>query len=129
MLFTVVNLEPDSLKTLGQLSQSLHYDGLLVVLSVDRDDRNLGGRKLGRDNDALVVSVSHDQGPDEPGRHAPTAGEHIFLLALFVLKFHIEGFGELLGQMVRSSSLKGLSVLHHGFDRIGMVGPREFLAL
>lgn len=66
-LVRVVDDGPDALllEFLVQLLDSLHDGGVLVPGANGDEDQLVGGQLGGKDQ-ALVIGVDHDQGPDEP---------------------------------------------------------------
>ena len=51
------------------------------------------------------------------------------LLAILVEEFGLKGLCEIGGEIMRCTSLEGLLVLHHCFDRIGPKGARKLFAI
>ena len=114
----VVDLhEPD-----GGLEHLLEFLGLgqhqvaALVVAPDGHDHGLALGHLGRDHQAGVVAVAHDQRADQPRAHAPARGPHELFSTLAGLVLHFEGLGEVLTQVVARARLQRLVVLHHAFD-------------
>ena len=70
----------------------------------------------------FIVAVCHNQSTHQSGRNAPASSPNVFQLAFLALKFHIKGLGKILSQKVTCSHLQGLTVLHHTFDTVGIIG-------
>ena len=66
--------------------------------------------------------MCHDQSTHQSGRNAPTRSPNVFQFTLFALKFHIKSFGKILSQKMTCSHLQRLSILHHPFYAIGIIG-------
>ena len=98
-----------------------------VVLINRHDDHVLRG-EAGRSDEAVVIGMRHDHAADEAGRDAPRSGVRILLRGVLVLETDIAGLSEVLTEVVRRSSLEGLTVLHHGLNTEGVDGTREALA-
>ena len=93
----------------------------------DGDDDDMGGGDAGRENEAVVVAMGHDEGADEAGGRSPRSGPSIFLIAFDVAELDAARFGEILPEKVGGSRLERFSVLHHRFDGIGVDGAGESL--
>ncbi len=76
------------------------------------------GASLGRQHQALVVGMGHDQAADEARAHAPTGLPDVFELPFLVLELHVEGLAEVLAQVVAGAGLQRQAVLHHGLDGV-----------
>src|SRR5690606_2793306 len=83
-----------------------------LVPPIDRDDHDLVRREAGRDDQAGVVPVRHDQAADQPGRDAPRRVPRVLLGARLALELEIELTREVLAQHVRRPRLERTVVLH-----------------
>lgn len=104
-------------------------DGFPVFAPADGDDDDLDGSEAWGADEAVVVAVGHDEGADESGGDSPAGGVDVFEFPVLVLEGDVEGFGELLSEVVRGSGLDGAKVLGHGLDGVGVVGTGEFFAI
>ena len=92
----------------------------LLLALVDGHDDHLDGSEVGREHQAVVVGVGHDEGTHQAGGYAPGGGPYIFQLVVLVDELYVEGLGKVLAQEVRRAALQGFAVLHHGLDGIGV---------
>lgn len=98
---------------------------LFFVGLVDGDDgEDLGCEARGED-EAFVVGVGHDHRADEAGGYAPAGGVAVGFLLVAAEVLDVEGFGEVLAEVVGGAHLEGFAVLHEGFDAEGDVGAGE----
>ena len=108
----------------------LHFlqDGIALFFRfIDRNHHHMDrGESRGQDQ-AVVVSVGHDQRAHQTGRNAPGRSPDVFLLAFLVGELDVEGLGEVLAQEVGGTGLQGLAVLHHGLDGEGIQGTGKTL--
>ena len=119
---------PASLQAGRNTVRGLHHARSLFGLPKDGNDGHLDRRKFRRNDDAVVVAVSHDQRADHARRKSPARGINELASSLLRLERNVESFREILAQMMRRSRLKRLAVAHHGFDGIRMIGARKLLA-
>ena len=101
---------------------------MFVVGLVDGDHHNLDGSQCGREYQAVVVSVGHDEGAHKAGGYAPGCGPDVVLLAFVVCELDVEALGEVLAEEVGRTGLKGLAVLHEGLDCHGVKGACKTLS-
>ena len=94
---------------------------------LDRNDHDLCGRDLGRKHETGVVAVYHDERADDSGGHAPGGLVSIFELVVPVSELDAVGLREVASEVVAGAGLKGSSVVHQGFDRVGRDRAGEFL--
>ena len=102
-----------------------HHGGFFGIVFVDGHDHHLDGRQAGRQHQALVVAVGHDDGADEAGGQAPGGGPGVLQLVVLIQELDVEGLGEVLPQEVRGAGLQGAGIAHHGFDGVGAARPRQ----
>ena len=108
----------------------LGRDGVeLLLAAVDRDDDHLDRGDMGRQHEAVVVGVGHDEGADEAGAHTPGRGPDILGLVVLVEEGDAEALGKVLSEEVGRAALQRLAVLHHGLDGVGVEGAGEALRL
>ena len=121
-----LNADTGLLERLVQLICLVH-DARLVCR--DRDDNELEGRNLGRQHQALVVAVGHDDSADKTGRYTPGGLVHVLQRIVLIGILHIECTGKAIAEVVRGARLQRLAVVHHSLDRIGILGAGEALLL
>ena len=73
--------------------------------------------------------MGHDQAADQARADAPTGLPDVIELAFLALELHVEGFAEILAQVVTGAGLQRHAVLHHRFHGERFQGAREFLGL
>ena len=129
MLLPGVHCKTNPIKVSRQLIDSFHHCPTLLRLPEDRNNHKLRRGQFRRNDNALIISVRHDQSTDQSSRHTPTGRVDVFHFPFFILELHVEGFRKTLRQMMRRPGLQGLTILHHGFDRVGVVGAGKLLAL
>ena len=95
----------------------------------DRDDDHLPLGQAGRADQPLVVSVGHDESPDQPGRNPPRSTPDVVEPAVRSLEPDVERPGEVLAQVMAGARLEALVVLHQGFQRVGADGAGELFAV
>ena len=86
-------------------------------------------REPRRQDQPLIVAVHHDDRADHARRKPPRSRPAVLQHAGLIEVANLEGFREILPQVVRSAELQRLSVAHHGFQRIRDVGPGELLGV
>ena len=101
----------------------LFQNACLVHGNGKNDD--LDGGDLGRQDEAVVVAVRHDDGADHAGGGAPGGLEGILELVVAAGEGHVVGTGELVAEVVAGRALKGLVILHEAFDGVGRFGAGE----
>ena len=84
-----------------QFARSVEDGHLLFVRLEDGDNHNLTRRKLRREDEALIVAVDHDNGPNDACGEPPRCRPAMLQLAVLVEVFNLEGLGEILSQKVR----------------------------
>ncbi len=94
----------------------------------DHHDHHLRRRQGGRQAQAEVVAVPHDEGPHETRRDAPGGLPHMLDRALRVGEGDVEGSGEVLAELVAGPHLQRLAVAHHPLAGPRPVGAGEALA-
>ncbi|OQB54976.1 MAG: hypothetical protein BWX98_02177 [Candidatus Aminicenantes bacterium ADurb.Bin147] len=102
-------------------------DGFLPVAGGDGDDDDLNGRDPGREPQAGIVAVAHDQGADRPRRHPPGCLPDILEGLIAVLELDVEGLGEMLSEIMGRGHLESLAIGHEGLDGVGHLGSGELL--
>lgn len=130
VLVPVVQVDPKALskKSLAETLGGLE-DPLAAFVLVDGDDDHLDGGEAGREDEAPIVPVGHDDGPDEAPGEAPARGVDVLHLEVPVLELDVKGAGEVLPQVVAGARLEGLAVFHQGLNGGGVDGPGELLLL
>ncbi|MDB6071604.1 MAG: hypothetical protein JWL81_2775, partial [Verrucomicrobiales bacterium] len=105
-------------------------DGLFAIFfRGDGEDDNLVGGDAGRQDEAIVIAVGHDEGADEAGADAPGGGPGELARAAAAGELDVGGFGEVLAEEVAGARLDGFAVLHHGLDAQGAFRAGEAFAL
>ena len=99
--------------------------GHLFIVFADGDYGHLDGCEFGREYEAVVVAVGHDECAHKASGDAPGGGPYVLELVLGVEELDFEGFGEVLSEEVGGAGLQGFAVLHHGFDAVGVEGTGE----
>ena len=93
----------------------------------NRQNHNLYGRYLGRQNQAVVVAVGHDDTADQTGGNAPGGFVGIGALVVLVGEFNAECLGKAVAEIVGGAGLQCLTVMHHALDGIGRFRAIELL--
>ena len=93
------------------------------------DDHRLDGSHPGGQDQAVVVSVGHDDAADHPGGHAPAGLVGIVELVVLSGVGDVEGFGEAVAEVVAGARLEGLVVVHHALHGVGFLRAVELLLL
>gem|GEM_PF-2245686 len=113
----VIQLDPCILgDLLGQLGCLLGNTGL--VGGNGHYHHLDGGHSRGQDQ-AVVITMGHDDGAHQTGGHAPAGLVRIVQLVVAAGKGHIVSTAELIPKVVAGAALQGLAVLHHGLDGVG----------
>ena len=99
------------------------------IAARNRHDDHLIRRDLRRKNQAAVVAVHHDNGPDQTRRHAPRCAPDVLHRLVPALELDVVDLREILSQVVRRAGLQRTAVAHQRFNRIGPFGAGELLAL
>ena len=86
---------------------------------------HLVGGHGGRELEAALVAVGHDDGADQAGGDAPAGLMAVFELAFLAQILDVVGHREVGAEVVGGASLQGLTVLHHGLDGVGGPGAGE----
>ena len=129
-VFALVDFEADrALPAGGDALDGVHHEGFLGVVFVNGDDDDLDGGQARWHNQTVVVAVGHDECADEARADAPAGGPGELDGIGLVGERDVEGFGEVLAQVVGRAGLQGATVLHHGFDAVGAQGAGELLAV
>jgi len=68
---------------------------------------------MGRESQARIIAVGHDDGPYETRRHAPGGLPDILKVLGPVLETDIERLGKMLAKIMGGAHLKGFAVRHH----------------
>ena len=89
----------------------------------------LTGASFGRQHQAFVVGMAHDEAADQARADAPTGLPDVIELAFLGLELHVEGFAEILAEVVAGAGLQRQAVLHHGFDAIAPQRAGELLGV
>ena len=118
---------PEGLETCLQLVELGNHCIVLLSCAVNRHHNYLNRGESRRQNESVVVSVSHNQRSHKAGADSPGTCPNILLLALFVGIHYIEGLSEVLTQEMGCSGLKCFSVLHHCLDGKGVESTCESL--
>ena len=84
---------------------------------------------MGGKYQTVVVAVGHDECAHEACGDAPAGSPGIFFLVLLVNELNVEGTSEVLSEEVAGTALQCLTVLHHGFDGIGVEGSGKTFGL
>ena len=102
---------------------------LLFGALEDRDDGDEVGGDFRREDEAFIVGVGHDHSADQARADAPTGGPGVLEFLVAAEEFDIEGFGEILAEVVACAGLEGFAILHEGFDAVGGDGAGEFFGV
>ena len=70
-----------------------------------------------RNAQSVIIAVRHDHAADHPGRDTPACRVAMGFLTLTRLESDASSFCEIGAEIMRCSSLQGLAILHHRFDR------------
>ena len=92
----------------------------------NRDNDQLCRRDARRQNQSVVVAVYHDDAPDQTGRYAPGGVVWVSLFIITVQVGNVKGLGKMLSEVMGSTGLQSLSVMHQRFHGIGCGSAREF---
>ena len=84
------------LEVLGELLAVVQHGLGVVGFEGDGHDDHVRGGELGRQHEAVVVAVGHDEPADQAGGHAPAGGPGVVLLVVFAQEADVLGFGEVL---------------------------------
>ncbi len=121
-------VESAGFQFVADLSAVIQHRLWVLSLEGDGDDDDMRGRQLRREDQAVVVGMGHDQAADQSGRNAPAGGPGVNALAVLVEEHDVLRLGEVLAEEVAGPGLEGFSVLHHGFDGVGIDGAGEAFA-
>ena len=100
---------------------------LLLALDQDGHDHHLE-RSDGRgEDDALLIPMDADDGPQESFGHAVGGLMHILVLSLLILVHDSVGFREIGAVLVDGTKLHGLAIGHETVDPKGVVSTRELV--
>ncbi len=83
-----------------QFARGVEDGSLFFVGLEDRDDDDLIGSKLRRQDQALIVAVDHDDGPNDARGEPPRSRPAMLLLTILVEVLNLEGLCEILPQKV-----------------------------
>ena len=106
----------------------LRQHGLPPVVASDRHDHDLVRRDARRQHEAAVVAVRHDDGADEPRRHAPGRAPDVLHRLVARLERDVERLREVLTEVVRRAGLQRAAVAHQRLDRVRAERAGELLA-
>ena len=122
----LVGLHPEAglLEPLLQRRRALEDAGLVLG---DGQDDDLDGSDLGREHQAVVVAVGHDNRADHPGGAAPGGLVGVLELVVPAGEGDAVGAAELIAKVVGGGALERLSVLHHALDSIRCLGAGKLL--
>ena len=116
----------------GGLYRLVQLGGLLgdagLMLRNGHDD-DLNGRYLGRQDEAVVVAVSHDDAADDTGRHAPRGLMGVLELVVLIGEGDAKLLGKAGAEVVARAGLERLVVVHHALDGVGVDGAGKLLLL
>ena len=101
-----VNLLEDSIELVGFLE--------------DRHDSHLDRCEMGRQDEAVIVGMRHDERTHQASGNAPRGSPYVLLLVLFVEESDVKRLGEVLSEEMRGSGLQRFAILHHCFDAVGV---------
>ncbi len=129
-LFAVVHLHAHALRlqVTGKLVGGLQH-GLALFAPADGNDHHLHGRELGRQHQAPVIAVHHQQRANQARADAPRGGVNVLQLSFLVLEGHVKRLGKVLAQVVAGAGLDRAEVLRHRLDGVGVVGTGELLTV
>ena len=106
------------------------FDAAFVLFrSPDGHDHYLDRGEKGRHPQTVVVAVRHDQSADQTCRYAPARIPGVLYSARLALELQLERLGKVLTEVVRSTRLQRLVVLHHSFTRVRAQCSRESLGI
>ena len=91
----------------------------------NRQNHHLDGGNLGRQHQAVVVTVGHDDAANETGGHAPGGLEGVDTLVVLIGKGDVKCLGEAIAEVVGSTCLQSLLIMHHALDGVGGLGAVE----
>ena len=98
---------------------------------MNRDQYHLDGCQTGRQSQALIIAMSHDDGAHHACAHAPGSCPAKFLSVFRRQVLHIKSASKILPEVMAGAGLQSAPIPHHRFDRIGMDGTSKpfFFAL
>src|SRR5690606_27273144 len=96
----------------------LHHEAALVVVARNRHDDNLIRREARWQAKPFVVAMRHDDAADHAPAYAPRGCPAVLKLVVAVKILDVEGFGEVLSEIVAGSALERTFVAHHALDGI-----------
>ena len=114
---------PDGL-TETQRGRRLQHAGLV---GRHGDHHRLGGGDPGRQHQAVVVAMGHDDAADHPGADAPAGLVGIVGLVVPAGEGDVKGLGEAVAEVVAGAGLEGLVVVHHALHGVGLLRAVELL--
>ena len=79
----------------------------------------------GREDEAIVIRVCHDEGADEAGGDSPRGRVDVLGVVVTVDEGDVLGFGKVLAEVVGGAGLDGFFILNHGLDGEGGFGTGE----
>ena len=91
------------------------------------DHHRLGGGDPGRQHQAVVVAVGHDDAADHPGADAPAGLVGIVGLVVLAGEGDVESLGKAVAEVVAGAGLEGLVVVHHALHGVGLLRAVELL--
>ena len=89
-----------------------------------RDHDGLDGRHPGRQYQAVVIAVGHDDAADHPGANPPAGLVGVVGLVVLTGKGDVKGFGKTVSKIVAGAGLEGLVVMHHALHGVDLGGRR-----
>ena len=93
------------------------------------DDHGLNGGHAGRQDQAPVVAVGHDDAADHAGGNAPAGLVGMVEDVVLAGKGDVKRLGKAVAEIVGGARLQRLAVVHHALHGIGLLGAVEFLLI
>ena len=120
----IVHLDTDNFgQSLFQLSGLFQYAGRMLG---NRDNNRLNRSDCRGKHQPVVVSMGHDDRPDDTGGHAPGGLVRVLQGVVPPSKCNVERLGKPVSKIMAGPALESLSVMHHGLNGIGCLRAGEF---
>ena len=103
--------------------------GNALLMLGDGDDHDLDRSDSGGQHQAVIITVGHNNGADDAGRHTPAGLVRILQGIVAVGELDIKGTGKAVAEVVGGTALQALTVVHHGLDGVGFFGARKFFLI
>ena len=95
----------------------------------NRQNHNLDGCNLGGQHQTIVVAVGHDDAANQPGGNTPGSLEGVGALVVLIGEGNVKGLCKAVTEIVGSTGLECLAVVHHALHGIGCLSTVELLLI